>query len=191
MGWTFDPILHGHLVAASEVAAELDLDEVVFVPTGEPWQKAGKKVSPAEHRYLMTVVATASNPRFTVSRVDIDRPGPTYTADTLRDLRAQRPDAELFFITGADALEQIMTWKDVDEIWDLAHFVGVTRPGHELNDFGRDTDISLMEIPAMAISSTDCRERVRRGRPVWYLVPDGVVQYIAKHHLYVSEEEPS
>lgn len=191
MGGTFDPIHHGHLVAASEVAAELDLDEVVFVPTGEPWQKAGKKVSPAEHRYLMTVVATASNPRFTVSRVDIDRPGPTYTADTLRDLRAQRPDAELFFITGADALEQIMTWKDVDEIWDLAHFVGVTRPGHELNDFGRDTDISLMEIPAMAISSTDCRERVRRGRPVWYLVPDGVVQYIAKHHLYVSEEETS
>lgn len=189
MGGTFDPIHHGHLVAASEVAAELDLDEVVFVPTGEPWQKAGKKVSPAEHRYLMTVVATASNPRFTVSRVDIDRPGPTYTADTLRDLRAQRPDAELFFITGADALEQIMTWKDVDEIWDLAHFVGVTRPGHELNDFGRDTDISLMEIPAMAISSTDCRLRVNDGKPVWYLVPDGVVQYIAKHRLYRADTE--
>ncbi|MFB2571296.1 nicotinate-nucleotide adenylyltransferase [Micrococcus sp. IITD107] len=189
MGGTFDPIHHGHLVAASEVAAELDLDEVVFVPTGEPWQKAGKKVSPAEHRYLMTVVATASNPRFTVSRVDIDRPGPTYTADTLRDLRAQRPDAELFFITGADALEQIMTWKDVDEIWDLAHFVGVTRPGHELNDFGRDADISLMEIPAMAISSTDCRLRVNDGKPVWYLVPDGVVQYIAKHRLYRADAE--
>ena len=189
MGGTFDPIHHGHLVAASEVAAELDLDEVVFVATGEPWQKAGKKVSPAEHRYLMTVVATASNPRFTVSRVDIDRPGPTYTADTLRDLRAQRPDAELFFITGADALEQIMTWKDVDEIWDLAHFVGVTRPGHELNDFGRDTDISLMEIPAMAISSTDCRLRVNDGKPVWYLVPDGVVQYIAKHRLYRADAE--
>ena len=189
MGGTFDPIHHGHLVAASEVAAELDLDEVVFVPTGEPWQKAGKKVSPAEHRYLMTVVATASNPRFTVSRVDIDRPGPTYTADTLRDLRAQRPDAELFFITGADALEQIMTWKDVDEIWDLAHFVGVTRPGHELNDFGRDTDISLMEIPAMAISSTDCRLRVNDGKPVWYLVPDGVVQYIATHRLYRADAE--
>lgn len=184
MGGTFDPIHHGHLVAASEVAAELDLDEVVFVPTGEPWQKAGKKVSPAEHRYLMTVVATASNPSFTVSRVDIDRPGPTYTADTLRDLRRQRPDAELFFITGADALEQIMTWKDIEELWDLAHFVGVTRPGHELTDFGRGTDITLMEIPAMAISSTDCRLRVNDGKPVWYLVPDGVVQYIAKHRLY-------
>ncbi|PZQ76461.1 MAG: nicotinic acid mononucleotide adenylyltransferase, partial [Micrococcus luteus] len=147
--------------------------------------------SPAEDRYLMTVVATASNPRFTVSRVDIDRPGVTYTVDTLRDLRRLHPDAELFFITGADAMGQILTWKDVDELWDLAHFVGVTRPGHDLSDMGLGADVSLMEIPAMAISSTDCRERVRRGRPVWYLVPDGVVQYIAKHHLYVSEEETS
>lgn len=184
MGGTFDPIHHGHLVAASEVASEFGLDEVVFVPTGEPWQKSGQKVTPAEHRYLMTVIATAANPRFTVSRVDIDRPGPTYTADTLRDLAEQRPDAELFFITGADAMEQIMTWKDVERIWDLAHFVGVTRPGHELSDFGRKTDISLMEIPAMAISSTDCRRRVEDGKPVWYLVPDGVVQYIGKYGLY-------
>ena len=137
----------------------------------------------------MTVVATASNPRFTVSRVDIDRPGMTYTVDTLRDLRRLHPDAELFFITGADAMGQILTWKDVDELWDLAHFVGVTRPGHDLTDMGLKDDVSLMEIPAMAISSTDCRERVARGRPVWYLVPDGVVQYIAKHHLYVSDEE--
>ncbi|WFP17856.1 nicotinate-nucleotide adenylyltransferase [Citricoccus muralis] len=187
MGGTFDPIHHGHLVAASEVASEFDLDEVVFVPTGEPWQKSGQQVSAAEHRYLMTVIATAANPRFTVSRVDIDRPGPTYTADTLRDLAQLRPDAELFFITGADAMEQIMTWKDVDRIWDLAHFVGVTRPGHELNDFGRKTDISLMEIPAMAISSTDCRRRVEAGKPVWYLVPDGVVQYIGKYGLYTPK----
>ena len=172
-------------------AAEFELDEVVFVPTGQPWQKSDRQVSPAEDRYLMTVVATASNPRFTVSRVDIDRPGATYTVDTLRDLRRLHPDAELFFITGADAMGQILTWKDVDELWDLAHFVGVTRPGHDLSDMGLGDDVSLMEIPAMAISSTDCRERVRRGRPVWYLVPDGVVQYIAKHHLYVSEEETS
>ena len=123
--------------------------------------------------------------------MDIDRPGVTYTVDTLRDLRRLHPDAELFFITGADAMGQILTWKDVDELWDLAHFVGVTRPGHDLSDMGLGDDVSLMEIPAMAISSTDCRERVRRGRPVWYLVPDGVVQYIAKHHLYVSEEETS
>ena len=191
MGGTFDPIHHGHLVAASEVAARFELDDVVFVPTGEPWQKHGRRVSSGEDRYLMTVIATASNPRFTVSRVDIDRDGPTYTIDTLRDLRDQRPDDELFFITGADAMGQILTWKDVDELWDLAHFVGVTRPGHDLTDMGLKDDVSLMEIPAMAISSTDCRERVRRGRPVWYLVPDGVVQYIAKHHLYVSEEETS
>lgn len=187
MGGTFDPIHHGHLVAASEVAAEFELDEVVFVPTGQPWQKSDRQVSPAEHRYLMTVVATASNPRFTVSRVDIDRPGNTYTVDTLRDIRARRPGSELFFITGADALGQILTWKDVEELWDLAHFVGVTRPGYALADLGLEDDISLMEIPAMAISSTDCRDRVARGRPVWYLVPDGVVQYINKHHLYDTE----
>lgn len=183
MGGTFDPIHHGHLVAASEVASVFDLDEVVFVPTGQPWQKAHSKVSPPEHRYLMTVIATASNPRFTVSRVDIDRPGPTFTIDTLRDLRRMRPEADLFFITGADAMAQILSWKESDELWTLAHFVGVTRPGHELHGAGR-TDVSLMEIPAMAISSTDCRARVQQQNPVWYLVPDGVVQYIAKYRLY-------
>jgi nicotinate-nucleotide adenylyltransferase len=185
MGGTFDPIHHGHLVAASEVAAEFDLDEVVFVPTGRPWQKAEREVSPAEHRYLLTVIATASNPHFTVSRVDIDRTGPTFTIDTLRDLHALRPDAELFFITGADALAQILSWKDAEELWTLAHFVGVTRPGHTLADPGLPRDgVSLLEVPAMAISSTDCRTRVAAGEPVWYLVPDGVVQYIAKHGLY-------
>ena len=187
MGGTFDPIHHGHLVAASEVAQWFDLDEVVFVPTGQPWQKSG--VSPSEHRYLMTVVATASNPRFTVSRVDIDREGPTYTIDTLRDLKSDRPEAELFFITGADALAQILSWRDHDELWDLAHFVAVSRPGHVLSTDGLPTDdVSQLEIPALAISSTDCRDRVQRGHPVWYLVPDGVVQYIAKHHLYRSKE---
>ncbi|BDV30737.1 putative nicotinate-nucleotide adenylyltransferase [Microbacterium terricola] len=186
MGGTFDPIHHGHLVAASEVAESFDLDEVVFVPTGQPWQK--EKVSLGEHRYLMTVIATASNPRFTVSRVDIDRTGPTYTIDTLRDLKSQRPDADLFFISGADAVAQILSWRDHDELWDLAHFVAVSRPGHVLNTDGLPTDdVSQLEIPALAISSTDCRDRVRRGHPVWYLVPDGVVQYIAKHHLYRSK----
>lgn len=190
MGGTFDPIHHGHLVAASEVAAEFGLDEVVFVPTGQPWQKSSRKVSEAEHRYLMTVIATASNPRFTVSRVDVDRPGPTYTIDTLRDLHTLRPDADLFFITGADALAQILSWKDIDELWSLAHFVGVTRPGHVLDGMGRK-DVSLLEVPAMAISSTDCRARVAAGNPVWYLVPDGVVQYIAKHRLYEGRAEPA
>ena len=186
MGGTFDPIHHGHLVAASEVAQSFDLDEVVFVPTGMPWQK--QKVTEGEHRYLMTVIATASNPRFTVSRVDIDRDGPTYTIDTLRDLKAARPDAELFFITGADAIAQILGWRDHDELWQLAHFVAVSRPGHVLSTEGLPSeDVSQLEVPALAISSTDCRARVRSGNPVWYLVPDGVVQYIAKHHLYRSE----
>jgi nicotinate-nucleotide adenylyltransferase len=185
MGGTFDPIHHGHLVAASEVRALFDLDEVLFVPTGQPWQKDSAMVSPAEHRYLMTVIATASNPVFNVSRVDIDRAGPTHTIDTLRDLGAQRPGSELFFITGADALAQILSWKDIDGLWELAHFIGVTRPGHVLSDYGLPEDrVTLQEIPAMAISSTDCRSRVVAGQPVWYLVPDGVVQYIAKHQLY-------
>jgi nicotinate-nucleotide adenylyltransferase len=187
MGGTFDPIHHGHLVAASEVAQSHDLDEVIFVPTGEPSYKT--QVTPAEHRYLMTVIATASNPRFTVSRVDIDRSKPTFTIDTLRDIRQERRDADLYFITGADAIAQILSWKDVDELWELAHFVAVSRPGHVLSVSGLpEQDVSLLEVPALAISSTDCRDRVRRGFPVWYLVPDGVVQYISKHHLYRSVE---
>jgi nicotinate-nucleotide adenylyltransferase len=188
MGGTFDPVHHGHLVAASEVASVFHLDEVVFVPTGQPWQKAERGVSSAEHRYLMTVIATASNPRFTVSRVDIDRQGPTYTIDTLRDLHRERPGSSLFFITGADALAQILSWKDTEELFPLAHFIGVTRPGHTLDGRGLPPDrVSLMEVPAMAISSTDCRARVARGEPVWYLVPDGVVQYIGKYGLYRAE----
>lgn len=185
MGGTFDPIHNGHLVAASEVAGLFRLDEVVLVPTGEPWQKADVKVTPAEDRYLMTVIATASNPRFNVSRVDIDRKGPTYTIDTLRDLREVYGDVEMYFITGADALEKILSWKDVDEMFDLAHFIGVTRPGFTLSDAHLPADtVSLVQVPAMAISSTDCRVRVGAGKPIWYLVPDGVVQYIAKRRLY-------
>ncbi|OFM02222.1 nicotinic acid mononucleotide adenylyltransferase [Corynebacterium sp. HMSC06D04] len=188
MGGTFDPIHNGHLVAASEVAYRFQLDQVVFVPTGQPWQKEGRDVTAAEHRYLMTMVATASNPRFTVSRVDIDREGPTYTIDTLRDLRELFPDAELYFITGADSLASIMSWHDWEVMLEMANFVGVTRPGYELSKdmlpLESQTGIELIEIPAMAISSTDCRKRAGEGEPVWYLVPDGVVQYIAKNNLY-------
>jgi nicotinate-nucleotide adenylyltransferase len=193
MGGTFDPIHHGHLVAASEVQSWFDLDEVVFVPTGRPWQKADREVSPAEHRYLMTVIATAANPRFEVSRVDIDRDGLTYTIDTLRELATAMPDADLYFITGADAMAAILTWRDHDELFELAHFVGCTRPGHEMDEqtlAGLPAErITLVEIPALAISSTDCRHRVSSGEPVWYLVPDGVVQYIAKHRLYSAPSD--
>jgi nicotinate-nucleotide adenylyltransferase len=186
MGGTFDPIHHGHLVAASEVQHWFDLDEVIFVPTGKPWQKVDREVTAAEDRYLMTVIATASNPRFSVSRVDIDRPGPTFTVDTLRDLRTERgEDWELFFITGADALEQILSWRDHQEMFDLAHFVGATRPGHDLSAAGLpEGKVTLVEVPALAISSTECRQRVAVGEPIWYLVPDGIVQYINKRHLY-------
>ena len=195
MGGTFDPIHHGHLVAASEVQAWFDLDEVVFVPTGDPWQKADREVTTAEHRYLMTVIATAANPRFNVSRVDIDRSGRTYTIDTLRDLRERLPEADLYFITGADALAEIFTWRDADELFDLAQFVGCTRPGYEMDEetlraIPADR-VTMVEIPALAISSTDCRARTQRGEPVWYLVPDGVVQYIAEHELYPATETPS
>ena len=185
MGGTFDPIHHGHLVAASEVQAQFNLDEVIFVPTGQPWQKSDQAVSLAEDRYLMTVIATASNPRFSVSRVDVDRRGPTYTIDTLTDLSLQYPKDDLFFITGADALEQIVSWHRADELFGLAHFIGVTRPGYRLDDVHLPSaSVSVIEVPAMAISSTDCRQRVAKGMPVWYLVPDGVVQYISKRRLY-------
>ncbi|CAO1652184.1 nicotinate-nucleotide adenylyltransferase [Salinibacterium sp. NYA9b] len=185
MGGTFDPIHNGHLVAASEAQLQFDLDQVVFVPTGKPWMK--DTVTSGEHRYLMTVIATAANPGFNVSRVDLEREGATYTIDTLRDMRKTYPDADLFFITGADAVAQIMEWKDVDEVWTLAHFIAVSRPGHALTISGLpEQGVSSLEVPALAISSTDCRNRVSRGYPVWYLVPDGVVQYIAKHHLYRS-----
>jgi nicotinate-nucleotide adenylyltransferase len=194
MGGTFDPIHHGHLVAASEVASRFALDEVVFVPTGRPWQKESREVSEPEDRYLMTVIATASNPRFTVSRIDIDRPGPTYTIDTLHDLRTERgEDVDFYFITGADALAQILTWRGVEELFDLAHFVGVTRPGHDLAEppIGQVPDgrLTLMEVPALSISSTACRERVLAGDPIWYLVPDGIVQYIAKRGLYEDDHQ--
>lgn len=188
MGGTFDPIHHGHLVAGSEVADRFGLDLVLYTPTGQPWQKDVERVSPAEDRYLMTVIATASNPRFHVSRADIDRHGPTYTVDTLADIHQQYPDAELFFITGADALQSIVTWRNWEQLFELAQFVGVTRPGYRLSDdlFPADVreKIHLVEIPAMAISSSDCRQRARLGRPIWYLVPDGVVQYVNKRGLY-------
>ncbi len=195
MGGTFDPIHHGHLVAASEVQSWFDLDQVVFVPTGEPWQKSERAVSPAEHRYLMTVIATASNPLFEVSRVDIDRGGPTYTIDTLRDLAEAMPETDLYFITGADALADIFTWRDAAELFALACFVGCTRPGYEMSPHSLDgipsDRVTILEIPALAISSTECRERRAKGEPVWYLVPDGVVQYIAKHDLYTDAQGAS
>lgn len=193
MGGSFDPIHNGHLVAASEVAHRFKLNRVIFSPTGQAWHKESRNGALAELRYLMTVVATAPDPRFNVTRVDIDREGPTYTVDTLRDLQAELakalPDAtaEWFFITGADALAEIVGWKDPDRILEQAHLIGVTRPGHVLKDPGLPKGkVTLVEVPALAISSTDVRARVSRREPIRYLVPDGVSSLIAKHELYRS-----
>ena len=188
MGGTFDPIHIGHLVAASEVAHRFALDRVVFVPTGRPWQKSDRQVSAPEDRYLMTVIATAADERFSVSRVDVDRSGPTYTVDTLRDIRAELGEEhDYHFITGADALGEILSWREPEEVLRLAHLVGVTRPGHVLADPGLAPGrVTLLEIPALAISSSDIRARVARGEPIRYLVTPGVEAYVAKVGLYAA-----
>lgn len=188
MGGTFDPIHIGHLVAASEVAHRFHLDRVVFVPTGQPWQKSDRRVSAPEDRYLMTVIATADDERFSVSRADVDRDGPTYTVDTLRDIRAEMGEEhDYHFITGADALGEILSWREPDEVLRLAHLVGVTRPGHVLSDPGLAPGrVTLLEIPALAISSSDIRARVSQDEPIRYLVTPGVEAYIAKVGLYAG-----
>ena len=186
MGGTFDPVHHGHLAAASEAAHAFELDEVIFVPTGQPWQKTDRPLAPAEDRYLMTVIATAANPLFSVSRIEIDRPGDTYTVDTLRELREQRgQDAEFFFIIGADALSGLRSWRSPEEVLSMAHFIGLTRHGHRLAEGSLGGDkFSLMEMPTLEISSSICRMRVRAGLPIRYLVPDDVISYISKRGLY-------
>ncbi len=190
MGGTFDPIHHGHLVTADEAFWQFDLDEVVFVPTGRPWMKDHPQVSPAEDRYLMTVIATSPNPHFEVSRLEIDRAGETYAVDTLAALREEHgADTELFFITGADAILEIFHWKDPEEVLSLAHFIAATRPGYDIGRFEAEAPtahpkISVMSVPALAISSSGIRDRVKEGRPIRYLVPEGVVTYIDKAGLY-------
>jgi len=189
MGGTFDPVHYGHLVTAEEALHQFGLDEVRFVPTGIPWMKEHEVVSPAEDRYLMTVIATASNPLFRVSRLEVDRDGSTYTVETLRSLRADLgPDADLFFITGADAVLEIFQWKESDELFGLAHFIAATRPGYDIAAFEAQATahpgITVMNVPALAISSTDIRQRVGLGQPIRYLVPEGVKSYVEKAGLY-------
>ena len=192
MGGTFDPIHFGHLVTAEEALVQFNLDRVIFMPTGRPAAKEDVVVSAAEHRYLMTVLATAANPDFDVSRMEVDRPGLTYTVDTLEAMRAEHgAAAELFFITGADAVWEIVTWKDAERVADLATFIAATRPGYDLSE-AREArvaeatgfKIEYIEVPALAISSTDLRRRVAQRRPIRYLAPEPVVAYIVKHGLY-------
>ena len=190
MGGTFDPIHYGHLVTAEEALVQFGLDSVLFVPTGLPWMKEHGVVSPAEDRYLMTVIATASNPLFDVSRMEVDRDGPTYTVDTLRGLKERYgAETDLFFITGADAIVEILAWKDHEELFGLAHFIAATRPGYDIAEFEAQEpdsrpEITVMNIPALAISSTDIRARVAAGRPIRYLVPEGVKSYVEKAGIY-------
>lgn len=198
MGGTFDPVHYGHLVTAGEARWQFGLSLVIFVPNRHPPHKEPGDVSDPEHRYLMMFLATVSNPHFAVSRIEIDRPGPSYTIDTIRELRRSRPKDELFYITGADALEQILRgeWRETDQLLDLCQFIGASRPGYHLdplqwssasNRLGAHLrNVHTMEIPAMAISSTDIRARVRTSRPITYLVPEAVEQYIVRHKLYTA-----
>ena len=202
MGGTFDPVHYGHLVTAGEARWQFSLDLVLFVPNRHPPHKDPYEVSSPEHRYLMTFLATATNPRFRISRMEIDRPGPSYTIDTIRALRREDPESELFYITGADALGQILRgeWRETERLLKLCQFIGASRPGYQLDQEQWASshhrvrphlgNIHVMEIPAMAISSTDIRARVREGRPITYLVPEAVEQYIATHGLYTSTPAP-
>ena len=189
MGGTFDPIHMGHLVAAETARVDVGLDEVVFIPAGDPWQKSDQDITPAEQRYLMTVLATADNPYFSVSRLEIDRDGPTYTVETLRSLRSTLPDTEFFFITGADAILNILSWKDVNEALRMATFVAATRPGYDLGtlaDHDAFGQVRLLDVPALAISSSDVRARFIGGGAVGYLIPRAVEEFAAKHRLYAG-----
>jgi nicotinate-nucleotide adenylyltransferase len=194
MGGTFNPIHYGHLVTAEEALSQFNLDKVIFMPAGQPPHKTNREILPPEERYLLTVIATASNPDFVVSRLEIDRKGPSYTIDTLLELHDQlKPGTDLFFITGADAVWEILTWKDAERLVELTEFIAATRPGYSLEKFKKlhvlpedegpekgKPKVSIMEIPALAISSTDIRRRVRENRPIRYLVPEGVANYIYK-----------
>ena len=197
MGGTFNPIHHGHLVTAQEALSQFNLDQVIFIPASDPPHKVTSEIASAEDRYLMTVIATAPNNDFVVSRVEIDRQGKSYTIDTVRKLREIYGEkVSLFFITGADAILEILSWKDTEEIISLAKFIAATRPGYNLakiddlkeklfNDKqDGDKKIFVMEVPALAISSTDIRNRIKQNRPIDYLVPEGISHYILKHGLY-------
>lgn len=198
MGGVFDPIHIAHLVTAEEALVQFSLDQVLFMPTGDPPHK-GREVAPAEFRYLLTVVATASNPRFSVSRIEVERSGVSYTVDTLEYLAGVVPEgSEMFFITGADAVLDILTWKDTARVLQLATFIAATRPGYDLSKLAgllaglREETVGLvpearvktMEIPALAISSSMIRARLAAGKGVRYLVPDAVAELIDKSGYY-------
>lgn len=197
MGGTFDPVHFGHLRAAEEVLQGFGLERVIFVPSGRPPHKAAEEVTPPEHRYLMTLLATADNPQFEVSRIETDRVGPSYTLDSLRELRkSYSPETAFYFITGLDAILEITTWNRYMELFDLADFIAVTRPGYDVQALSqlqkalgeeRFARIHPFPVTLLAIASTDIRRRVREGKSVRYLVPDPVVKYMQKERLYLGQ----
>lgn len=193
MGGTFDPIHVGHLACAEQVRDAFGLTGVVFMPAGDPWMKRGTGVTDAEERFAMVKAAVADNPRFDASRLEIDRTGKTYTVDTLRVLRGHYPEnVELYFISGADAVQRILAWRDAAEVARLARLVAVTRPGYDIDDahlrylrtHAGIFHVSTLEVTALAVSSTDLREKIRSGRSIRYLVPQVVADYIARCGLY-------
>lgn len=194
MGGTFNPIHNGHLVAAEAVRQELDIDKVVFIPTGNPPHKQSNPFY-NEHRYLMTVLATVTNPQFEVSRLELDRDGMTYAIDTVKEMKEMYHDCKLYYITGADAIAQILTWKEPEELLSLCEFVAVTRPGYDksalkstINNLKENYQgrIISLEIPALSISSTDIRNRIFAKKTIKYLVPQAVEEYILKTGLYTN-----
>lgn len=189
MGGAFNPIHHGHLVAAEEVREEFGLKEVIFVPTGIPPHKDDGDIARAEYRYMMVNLATATNPNFSISDIEIKRPGKSYTLDTVKEFKEMYKGATIYFITGADAVAEISTWKNVEELPRLCEFIAVSRPGYPLHideeNFIQHTH--LFEVPALAISSTDIRRRIREGKSIKYLVPQVVEEYIYKHGLYKTD----
>ncbi|WP_372996545.1 nicotinate-nucleotide adenylyltransferase [Lutispora sp.] len=196
MGGTFDPIHYGHLVTAEAVRDKFKLEKVLFMPTNNPPHKMHRPTTDAYHRYLMTVLATITNPYFEVSRLEIERSGITYTVDTIRELRRiHGEDAEIYFITGADAILEILTWHNVEELLGMCQFVAATRPGFYYHDMEQkleeikskyDKEIYSIEVPSLAISSTDIRYRINNNKTIRYLLPESVEHYIRKNNLYLE-----
>jgi nicotinate-nucleotide adenylyltransferase len=201
MGGTFDPIHYGHLVIAEEVYYALGLDEMVFIPAGQPPHKRREGVTPAAHRLAMLELALASNPHFSISTVDLERAGPSYTVDTLRLLRKQWSEqVALYFVIGWDSLEELGSWYDPQGVLEqLDHLVAVHRPGHQERPGYREQleaglpgiqqRLLTVPVPQLDISASELRQRVAEGRPIRYQTPDSVVEYIREHHLYREQKQ--
>jgi nicotinate-nucleotide adenylyltransferase len=193
MGGTFDPVHYGHLVTAEGARYEYGLEKVIFIPAGQPPHKPNVKLTEPWRRFEMTRLAVATNPFFEVLPIEINRPGPSFAVDTVQEISLLYPGAQVYFITGADAVAEILSWKKVEKLLSICLFIAATRPGYKLDELWKKIEflpqdlkknIFCMEVPALAISSTDIRHRVREGRPVKYLLPEPVEEYITSNNIY-------